>query len=130
MFQCRIKSNCRKQESRCHFGTQAKEGQTCDYSSVFTIHFVFVQREDLLFQFAYFVCRFIYIFIQFIFVFYYYYLFHTTVIYYFLPLATSFYDVPAEVADQKVTVLVVDCCDQPFLLKLLPACLIFGKIET
>lgn len=36
-------------------------------SSVFTIHFVFVQREDLLFRFAIF-CLQIYLFIQFIFI--------------------------------------------------------------
>ena len=83
-------------------------------SSVFTIHFVFVQREDLLFRFAIF-CLQIYSFIQFIFICF-LFLFHSN-LNYFLPLATSFYYVPAEIAEEKVTILIVDCGVQLFLLK-------------
>lgn len=69
-------------------------------SSVFTIHFVFVQREGLLFRFAIF-CLQIYSFIQFIFICF-PFLFHSNLL--FLPLATSFYYVPAEIAEEKVTI--------------------------
>ena len=72
-------------------------------SSVFTIHFVFVQREGRLFRFAIFCLQiylFIYLFNSYLFVVFFYFI----LIYYFLPLATSFYYVPAEIAEEKVII--------------------------
>ena len=92
-----------------------KTGVTISFWLVqFSLFTLFSYREKICcFGLQYFVCRFIYLFNSYLFVFFLYFI----LIYYFLPLATSFYYVPAEIAEEKVTILIVDCGVQRFLLK-------------